>query len=138
MTTVFLVYCGLAVIASPPEPLAAEFGHGLKAEEAQAGWISLFDGSTTFGWNGSEVRDSTLFGGRTTSVFGNCEIRLEITAGGAVHLGGKDFPVQPGVFSGRIEGPPRRTTGPYSWPTSWLPTVSSRPRPGLRMPRRGP
>src|SRR5262249_3973720 len=32
-----------------------EHGSGLTAEEAEAGWLSLFDGKTTFGWEGAKV-----------------------------------------------------------------------------------
>lgn len=34
---------------SPHDP-TPEYGHGLTAEQAAAGWISLFDGKSTFGW----------------------------------------------------------------------------------------
>jgi enamine deaminase RidA (YjgF/YER057c/UK114 family) len=46
---------GIALdLIAVPSPMRKEgkpeHGHGLTAEEAAAGWISLFDGKTTFGW----------------------------------------------------------------------------------------
>ncbi|MBI3463486.1 MAG: hypothetical protein HY000_10575 [Planctomycetes bacterium] len=38
-----------------PKTAAPEYGHGLTAEEADSGWISLFDGQTTFGWKDARV-----------------------------------------------------------------------------------
>jgi hypothetical protein len=37
---------------------------GLKPEEAEAGWLSLFDGTTDLGWAGAQVKDGLLGGGR--------------------------------------------------------------------------
>ena len=41
----------------------AERGHGLTEAEAAAGWLSLYDGKTTFGWDGARLVDGRLVGG---------------------------------------------------------------------------
>src|SRR4051794_34413983 len=70
-----------------PAPAAPEYGHGLTRGEAEQGWISLFDGGSTFGWTGGHVQtagqDTALAGGAaTTSEFGDYELRIDTPTGG--------------------------------------------------------
>jgi enamine deaminase RidA (YjgF/YER057c/UK114 family) len=83
-----------------------ECGHGLTDNEAAAGWISLFDGATTFGWKGARAQDGLLHGGVTTTHFGNCALRGEFIGQGIVAIGGREIAVskdKPLVLE-RIEG----------------------------------
>ena len=80
----------------------AEFGHGLSAEEASAGWISLFDGRTAFGWSGASVSDGLLSGGRTNSKFQAFEIRAKSKTEGLLRIGKLFFPLN-GDFSAKVE-----------------------------------
>src|SRR3954465_2207240 len=75
---------------------AAEGGHGLTAAEAAAGWISLFDGKTTFGWAGAKLDDGRLIGGTTTTEIGDCELRDDFDRGGTLVVGGKSVTVDAG------------------------------------------
>jgi hypothetical protein len=63
------------VAPSDPTP---EYGHGLTPADMRAGWISLYDGQTSFGWKDAVVREGALTGGRTTSRFGNCGFRARV------------------------------------------------------------
>ena len=58
------------------------------AEEADAGWISLFDGKTTFGWTGASAESGQLTRGATTASFGNCELRADVVQGGTLVVPG--------------------------------------------------
>jgi WD40 repeat protein len=84
----------LKVPESPPE-----VGHGLTAQEAAEGWISLFDGESTFGWKDGVVEEGMLGEGETTSVFGNCALKADFAAGGTLTIGGKEITVKAGPFS---------------------------------------
>jgi hypothetical protein len=59
----------------------------LTEKEALDGWISLFDGHTSFGWKDSEASEGILTGGRTTTHFGNCEIVADVIQGGSFGSG---------------------------------------------------
>src|SRR4051812_10078359 len=101
---------------SPPEA-----GHGLTMEEARSGWISLFDGRTTFGWAGAKAEAGRLAEGETTTAFGDCEVRGEAEHGGTISAGGRSIAVEAGRFAiastgrrGKIglpDGPVVRTLG---------------------------
>lgn len=80
----------------------AEFGHGLTAKDAAAGWISLFDGETTHGWTGASVKDGVLSGGRTNSKFQAFEVRAKSKTRGLLRIGKVFFPVD-GEFTAMIE-----------------------------------
>jgi hypothetical protein len=101
----FLLLFLLGALVVPPTGHAqqgiakAEYGHGLTAQEAEAGWISLFDGKTPFGWTGAKVDGGQLSGGTTTTEFGNAEVRAEFAHGGTLTAGGKEIPVSPGRFA---------------------------------------
>jgi hypothetical protein len=75
---------------------SAEFGHGLNRDDSVAGWISLFDGETTFGWAGGKVDDNLLFDGRTNFELASYELRAEVAVGGQLTAGGKRVEVGPG------------------------------------------
>jgi hypothetical protein len=77
------------VFTSPKDP-QPEYGHGLAADDAGAGWISLFDGATAFGWSGGKVEDRKLVGGTTTGVFGPCEVRISTDAEGDLVVGAEE------------------------------------------------
>ena len=55
-----------------------EYGFGLTEKEALEGWISLFDGKSTFGWTQSKMDKDRLSGGETTSHFGPSLLHAEV------------------------------------------------------------
>lgn len=75
-----------------------EYGHGLSATEARDGWIALFDGQSTFGWNDSAVDGQALSGGQTTTIFGSCDLKGEAVAAGQISLGERIITVGSGEF----------------------------------------
>lgn len=95
-----------ALIAVEPEkkpfttPASAvpEYGYGLSAEAAQAGWIALYDGRSLTGWTGAEVKGRSLAGGHTTSSFGSCELRGEAELAGEIAVGDQAQSVPAGYF----------------------------------------
>ena len=100
----------LSMLTSPVVAVAqntpAERGHGLTNAEAAAGWISLFDGTGTFGWKGARVENGRLVGGTTTTEFGDCELRGTFARGGMIRAGGKAVAVRAGQVT--IESTGRR------------------------------
>src|SRR5687767_9986673 len=85
--TMHLACTGILGLVAPvgiasAQDAAPERGHGLTGEEAAAGWISLFDGATTFGWSGARCDGGRLVGGTTTAELGDCELRGELDRGG--------------------------------------------------------
>ncbi len=97
-----LAALGLTTVDSDLE--RAEFGHGLTATDSSAGWISLFDGATTFGWEGARVENGHLRGGLTTAAFDAYELRAEVERGGSIRIGGRDFHLRTGRFARRVNG----------------------------------
>jgi hypothetical protein len=89
---------------SPASP-APEYGHGLSAADARAGWIALFDGATTYGWTDASVDSAVLTKGMTTSLFGPCQVKGEATSGGEIHLGDQSLRIKPGEFDLQFAGP---------------------------------
>jgi enamine deaminase RidA (YjgF/YER057c/UK114 family) len=81
-----------------PEYGVPEYGNGLSAEDALSGWISLFDGKTTFGWIGSQVENGALRGGKTATAFGNCALRARLDGAGMLNVGGLERQVPSGEF----------------------------------------
>lgn len=83
----------LAAFAGP-EPLndygPPEQGHGLKADESESGWISLFDGQTSFGWKDATVEGGRLRGGMTTTTLPRGEVRVELAGAGTLTAGGQE------------------------------------------------
>ncbi len=77
----------------------AEVGHGLTAKEAAEGWISLFDGSTDFGWKDGKVEKDVLAAGSTTAPMGRCAVRAEVVAPGVLKVGGKEVKLDRGSFT---------------------------------------
>ena len=87
-------------VAVSPRPSPAEFGHGLTEQDARAGWISLFDGKTTFGWQGATVKDGLLSGGENDHfVVWRFDFRDEVKQVGKFHVG--DYVVDFGRGSGK-------------------------------------
>jgi hypothetical protein len=117
--------------------VAAERGHGLTVAEAAVGWISLFDGKTTFGWASAKVEDGRLDGGTTTTGFGDCELRGEVERGGAVETGGRPVTVEARRLVILSTGPStRRRSGPVAGREAALPQVAfRRPQPRRVHPR---
>lgn len=87
--------------ALPP----AEYGHGLTPAESAEGWISLFDGQSTFGWEGAEMRDGRLSGGTTHVEPAEYLLRAEVSTPGQIRAGGKTLDAAAGKFETRIAGP---------------------------------
>lgn len=81
-----------------PASAAPEYGHGLSADEARAGWMALFDGRTLSGWSGGKVEGRSLAGGQTTSPFGNCELKGEAERAGEIAVGEQVLSVPAGSF----------------------------------------
>lgn len=105
----FLAAAATAFAAPPPtyvgpKPSPPEYGHGLQPNDTREGWISLFDGSTSFGWTGASVRDGLLTGGATTAPFGPCDLRADVVAGGDIIWGDRRVAARAGVLSIRIDG----------------------------------
>ena len=86
---------------SPKSP-AAEYGHGLTAEQARDGWIALFDGETNFGWREGKVESGSLGADRTTGKFGSCEVQGEVTTAGTLHFGDQSTALPVGKFTWTI------------------------------------
>lgn len=101
--------------AGPPRESPPEYGHGLTREQAAAGWLALYDGSTDFGWTGATVKDGVLTGGVTTTHFGPCEVRMEVAHGGTVQVGDQSRKAEAGSVSITLEptkaGPVRLADG---------------------------
>jgi hypothetical protein len=110
-----LLFGGLA--AAPGEKLVSpqgrpEYGHGVSADDALAGWVSLFDGKTAFGWaDGAKVKDGTLAGeAATTTRFGDVELRADVEGDGTLTVGaGRAIAVKAGRLEATVE---RAGTGP--------------------------
>jgi hypothetical protein len=103
-----LLACAFPAATQPAKDLndygPPEYGHGLDAKDAAAGWISLFDGKTTFGWSGAKVENAVLVGGMTTTAFGPSELRAEIKEAGTLEAGGEQEAVERGRKSFKTTG----------------------------------
>jgi hypothetical protein len=95
-----LLLLALTVAAEPPATAPREsppeYGHGLKAKDALDGWISLFDGSTTYGWTGAEAKAGLLSGGKTTTHFSAVEFRATVVRAGTLKIGAASFKLNAG------------------------------------------
>jgi enamine deaminase RidA (YjgF/YER057c/UK114 family) len=84
----------LDMIAVPPADVdindygPPEHGHGLTDREAAAGWISLFDGKTTFGWKNASVDKGVLSGGVSHVALRDYELKVDVARPGALTVGG--------------------------------------------------
>jgi hypothetical protein len=110
LSILLLVLGGFAAAAgaaarndAPPEQPPAEQGHGLTPEEVRAGWISVFDGHSAFGWEGAAARDGTLTGGATTTPFSRFELRADIVVPGEITMAGGAVTVPAGGFERKVE-----------------------------------
>jgi len=97
MTSTLLCLLALSVSAEPkagpPKESPAEFGHGLNKNLAAEGFISLFDGQTTFGWTGAVLKEGVLSAGRTTTQFSKFRILVSARRGGTLKVGSGAFKV---------------------------------------------
>lgn len=82
-----------------PKSAEADYGHGLTPALAMDGWISLFDGRTTFGWEGATVSDGALRGGRTKHEFPDAELRVDVIVAGQIAFGNRRFDVGRGLWA---------------------------------------
>ncbi|MGE0757935.1 MAG: family 16 glycoside hydrolase [Pirellulaceae bacterium] len=106
--------CGLTVdmIAVPAwsdaqsEYGPAERGHGLTEQAAREGWVSLFDGESSFGWTGGSVDAAGITGAATTTPWGKCRIVAEVTAGGELRHGDTVHALAPGTHELILDGAP--------------------------------
>jgi enamine deaminase RidA (YjgF/YER057c/UK114 family) len=78
---------------SPPE-----HGHGLTAKDAADGWISLFDGQTTFGWRDGTVENGLLVAGTSTTSIAGFELKADVVQAGTLLLDGEALSVKPGLL----------------------------------------
>jgi hypothetical protein len=83
-------------ISASGQDSVAKWGHGLTDAEAAAGWLSLFDGRTTFGWAEARLIDGRLVGGTSTSELGDCKVRGDVERGGTLFVGGKSVTIEAG------------------------------------------
>lgn len=79
-----------------------EYGHGLKEADALAGWISLFDGTSAFGWIGAEVIQGRLMRGVSTSIFGPSQVQVEVEEPGELSLGDAKMAIRRGKCAGML------------------------------------
>src|SRR5687767_2938526 len=98
-----LLSAGKAEAVNPDLPLS-ETGYLLTRQEALEGWISLFDGRTTFGWEGATEFAGSLNKGTTTSRFGDYEIVVRLNGSGALELGGEKVLANPGILRKEVHG----------------------------------
>jgi len=87
-----------------PAPSPAEYGHGLSTKQAHAGWISLFDGRTTFGWSDASIVDGSLRGGSTTSEFGDVEMKIDVRRAGTLTVGKNVYHLTVGTHALNVSG----------------------------------
>ena len=92
----------IAVPSSIKQEGKPEAGHGLSAEQVREGWISVFDGKTTFGWEGSKLEKDTLVGGQSTTTFANARFEAEFARGGTIKIGNQVRKVEAGAFRIRL------------------------------------
>jgi enamine deaminase RidA (YjgF/YER057c/UK114 family) len=55
----------------------AEFGYGLSEKDALEGWISLYDGQSTFGWKDGKIIERILTAGTSTVAFGPGQLKVK-------------------------------------------------------------
>jgi enamine deaminase RidA (YjgF/YER057c/UK114 family) len=55
--------------------------------------LKLFDGETTFGWDGSKVVDGAIVGGRTTTEWASGELFIHAVKGGKFKLGTREYAI---------------------------------------------
>lgn len=102
----------LSLLADAPRPFTSpasarpEFGHGLTPGDAAAGWVSMYDGKTSFGWANGSVSGGSLTAGMTNTVLGDYEVRVEAGAPGRIFVGKHRKPMLLGAGESalRVEG----------------------------------
>lgn len=96
---------------SPANP-TSEYGRALTAEEARAGWISLFDGSTEYGWDQAKVDQSSLTAGTTTGVIPIGEVRADVLSPGTLKTGELAVELKEGTSAFELDSPSRLMLNP--------------------------
>lgn len=86
-------------------PSDSEYGHGLAADEALAGWISLFDGHSDFGWRQAHAGNGRLQGGVSQARFGPCDVRAEFDGPGLLKMGDREVRSDGGNVELAYDGP---------------------------------
>lgn len=69
----------------------AERGHGLSEEHLLDGFISLFDGKSTFGWTGAQIKDGVLLAGAANMALPRGVIQLGVANPGTLHWGSNTY-----------------------------------------------
>src|SRR5215213_9142926 len=108
MNVFFLLVALAAAEARPaftsPKPPEPEHGFGMSADEARAGWITLFGGDQPLGWTGGGSK--SIDGATTTSEFGDYDLKISTQSGGELVVGKerKTIAVPRGVSTHRVQG----------------------------------
>jgi hypothetical protein len=76
-----------------PQP---EYGHALTAQESRDGWISLFDGKTTYGWDNASISMGKLTNGRSNTFLQSFEFDIDVANEGRLILGEKQIHLSKG------------------------------------------
>jgi hypothetical protein len=77
----------------------------LTPAEARQGWISLFDGHTTFGWESARLEDGLLTAGTSHVALAEFDVRADITRPGTMIIGGEEYRLRSGRQTFRRSGP---------------------------------
>ena len=67
-----------------------EYGYALSAAQAAEGWVSLFDGASTFGWTDGKLEGNRLAAGRSTVYFTQGDCRINVAERGILGWRGRD------------------------------------------------
>ncbi len=94
------------VLAIESDLVEPHVGWRLSYQEALEGWLSLFDGATTFGWKDASCHHHTLQGGSTTGRFAPCDVRAWCEQEGWLSHGDQQHHLSPGMhtFSSQATG----------------------------------
>jgi hypothetical protein len=100
------------IAAIEPNPQSLVSQTGLTPQEAMDGWIALFDGQTTFGFQNSKIiqdgNKELLQGGVTTSEFADFELRIRVVRGGILDVAGEKVTLVAGEKSLQSQSHGRR------------------------------
>jgi hypothetical protein len=103
------VFVGIGRIdadAPPPQSLVSQTG--LTPKEVMDGWIALFDGQTTFGFQNAKIiqdgNKQLLQGGTTTSEFADFELRIRVVGGGSLQVASEEVSLAGGEKSLQSRG----------------------------------
>lgn len=77
----------------------AERGHALSEAQLREGYFALFDGKTTFGWSGAQVKDGILLAGKSNFAAGNGALEFDVVKAGQLEWGTPASPFDVGMGS---------------------------------------